>query len=72
MILHLHSLAWDVASPSHYKLAYNGDSQLDVSYLGDQWCLFLEHAGTVSTRLFPTRDEAMDLVAKACRGEAVV
>lgn len=73
MILQHHNLTWDVASPSHWRLVLpfeNGDT-IDVSFLGDQWCLFVGNAGDVQTRMFPSRDHAVAMVAKAFRKEGM-
>ena len=65
MIVTCQGLLWECPSPSHYRLVLpKPDSSLDISFLGDEWCLFLEHDGHVNTRLFPTRDDAIGVVAQ--------
>lgn len=68
MILSLSGLTWDVESPSHYRLApahVLPDTALDISFVGDQWVLFLSREGHVSTQVFDRRDDAMCMVADA-------
>jgi len=68
MILSLSGLQWDVASPSHYKLAPSctrPGCELDISYVGDRWILFLDQHGHVTTRCFDNRDQAIGMVAEA-------
>ena len=79
MILHSHGLAWDVPSPSFYRLMLPRPdiAAVDITYLGTPaglsseasceggWLLFLERNGNVTTRCFPNRDHALGMVAEA-------
>ena len=66
MICTMQGLNWETPSPSHFKLVLpREDSSVDISFLGDRWCLFLCHDGHTNTRLFPCRDDAVTLVANA-------
>lgn len=67
MILAHDGLEWDVPSPSFWRLLprHTNGATLDISYLGDTWCLFLCRDGAVSTRAFANRDAAMQLVSNA-------
>ncbi len=68
MILQISGLTWHAPSPSHYQLDPGhivDGSTIDVSYLGDCWCLFLQREGDVRTQTFARREEAFNLVAQA-------
>lgn len=71
MIRTVANLPWDCPSPSHWRLALPLHGHvLDVSYLGDIWCLF--HAspdGEVSIREFDRRDDAFAFVEAAFTSE---
>ena len=74
MILSLNSLVWDTTSPSHYKLVLprdTGDS-LDIAFVGDCWLMFQEYNGTVHSREFDSRDEAMAMVQQAFKNVGVI
>ena len=73
MILSLAGLQWDTPSPSHYRLVLPDRSDtIDVSFLGDKWCLFLHRDGHVSSKCFDNRDQAIGMVAQAFRNEGVL
>ena len=76
MILHSHGLAWDVPSPSFYRLVLPRPdiAAVDITYLGTrgEWMLFLERNGNVTTRCFPNRDDAIGMVAEAFTREGVL
>ena len=69
----LAGLQWEVPSPSHFRLApwqYSRPVIIDVSFLGDQWCLFFKtETGEVLTRAFPTRDQAIAMIVDAFKEE---
>lgn len=63
-----HNLLWDVDSPSYWRLnpEHTNGAEVDVSFIGDRWCLFLaEPDGRVTSQMFPTRDAAIGMVAQA-------
>lgn len=75
MILIIQNLTWETESPSHYKLAPDHvmpGCNLDISFLGDNWFLFLDHNGHVSTQCFDNRDSAIGMVAQAFQREGVI
>ena len=66
----LQGLLFEITSPSCFRLAkpYTGDDTIDITYLGapGEWCLFHErHDGDVNLRMFPSRDEAVSMIAQA-------
>ncbi len=74
MTLTIAGLTWDVASPSHYKLAppcINPGCNIDISFLGDRWCLFLEQNGHIKTQCFDNRDQAIGMVREAFNREGM-
>lgn len=76
MILNLQGISFDTPSPSFFRavLPYDSAGTIDISYLGarNQWCLFLQHNGEVSTRCFASRDEAVKMVAAAFQKEGII
>lgn len=74
MIRKIQGIAFDVASPSFYRavLPNYAMSTINISYIEPGWCLFLEHNGQVSTRCFPSRDDAVAMVAQAFKNEGVL
>jgi hypothetical protein len=61
-------MEWDVPSPSYFRLAQHQLEQgaiIDLSYLGDRWCLFLYRKGHVTTTYHKRRDDALAMVVKA-------
>lgn len=69
MILSHRNLLWDVPSPSFWRLHLEGEGDtVDINYLGTRGEWTMIHAdtqGNVSTRCFPSRDDAIDLVVQA-------
>ena len=67
----LQGVPFEIVSPSFYRLAktLTGADTIDISFLGDEWCLFHERAsGGIGTRMFPDRDSAVKLIADAFAG----
>ena len=65
----LWGLPFEVASPSYYRLlpALTGERTLiDVAYLdAGEWALFFARDGQVEHRLYPSRDDAISVLAEA-------
>lgn len=60
----LQGIAFRVVSPSFYELA--GYPEVDISFVGDCWFLHVPgEDGEPRLRAFPTRDAAVEMVARA-------
>lgn len=76
MILTLAGLAFKAHSPSNLQLVAlrdgtgSGDT-VHVRFVNPKWVIeYRQPNGHTITRIFPSRDAAIDLIASRCRSEA--